>query len=189
MNRKVRAGAAALMLVTFAAGCKADSQEAKNTSQPAAQTAPATQPTTTTEATQSPSASSTVQGPPAQDLSSNKGKSGKVVTTKSGLKYEDLVVGKGPSPKPGQSVTVNYVGTLQDGTKFDSSADHGGTFTFTIGEGQVIKGWDEGVMSMKVGGKRKLTVPPDLAYGPNGMPPVIPPNATLIFTVDLISVQ
>lgn len=106
-----------------------------------------------------------------------------------GLKSEDIVVGTGPSPTSGQSVTVKYVGTLQDGTKFDASADHGdGTFTFTIGEGQVIKGWDEGVMTMKVGGKRKLTIPPDMAYGAEGRPPVIPANATLIFTIELVKV-
>lgn len=115
---------------------------------------------------------------------------GKVVTTKSGLKYEDLVVGKGPSPKKGQVVVVHYTGWLTNGTKFDSSKDHGQPFEFAIGTGGVIKGWDEGVMTMKVGGKRKLTVPPGLGYGAQGTPGgPIPPNATLLFEVELLKVK
>jgi peptidylprolyl isomerase len=112
------------------------------------------------------------------------------VTTGSGLKYTDLIVGTGPSPTTGQEVTVHYVGTLTDGTKFDSSRDHGTPFTFTIGTQQVIKGWDEGVMTMKVGGKRNLIVPPELGYGAAGTPGgPIPPNATLNFEVELLSVK
>ncbi len=110
----------------------------------------------------------------------------KVVTTKSGLKYIDLVVGKGASPKSGHEVTVHYVGTFMDGKEFDS--DKGKGFPFAIGTGGVIPGWDEGVMTMKVGGKRKLIVPPSLAYGPGGYGP-IPPNATLQFVVELVSVK
>ena len=114
----------------------------------------------------------------------------KVITTKSGLKYVDLKVGKGPSPKNGQDVTVHYVGTLMDGTKFDSSRDHGMPFTFPIGQGQVIKGWDQGVLTMKVGGKRKLIIPPSLGYGAAGTPGgPIPPNATLNFEVELLSIK
>src|SRR5258708_183713 len=90
--------------------------------------------------------------------------SGKVVTTGSGLKYEDLVVGKGASPKNGQTVSVHYTGWLTNGKKFDSSKDHGQPFEFPIGQGRVIKGWDEGVLTMKIGGKRKLTIPPSLGY-------------------------
>lgn len=111
------------------------------------------------------------------------------VTTPTGLKYVDLVVGTGASPKPGQQVTVQYVGTLTNGQKFDSSYDRNEPFTFQIGVGRVIKGWDEGVMSMKIGGKRRLIIPPDLGYGARGAGKVIPPNATLIFEVELLAVQ
>lgn len=113
----------------------------------------------------------------------------KAMTTDSGLKYEDIVAGTGESPKTGQQVTVHYTGTLEDGRKFDSSVDRGQPFTFTIGVGQVIKGWDEGVMSMKVGGKRKLVIPPNLGYGARGAGGVIPPNATLVFDVELLGIQ
>jgi len=111
------------------------------------------------------------------------------VTTPSGLKYIDLVIGTGESPKPGQIVTVHYTGTLENGTKFDSSVDRGQPLSFPIGVGRVIKGWDEGVMTMKIGGKRKLIIPPDLAYGVSGRPPVIPPSATLIFEVELLGAK
>lgn len=111
------------------------------------------------------------------------------VTTPSGLRYRDTVVGNGPSPRQGQRVSVHYTGWLTDGSKFDSSRDRGQPFTFSLGRGEVIKGWDEGVASMKIGGRRKLTIPSDLGYGPRGMPPVIPPNATLIFDVELLGVQ
>jgi peptidylprolyl isomerase len=114
---------------------------------------------------------------------------GNEVTTASGLKYIDIVEGSGESPRAGQSVTVHYTGTLEDGTKFDSSLDRGQPFTFQIGVGRVIKGWDEGVMNMKVGGKRKLIIPAHLGYGARGAGGVIPPNATLLFDVELISVK
>lgn len=110
------------------------------------------------------------------------------ITTPSGLKYTDVTPGAGANPKSGQRVTVHYTGTLSDGKKFDSSRDRGAPFTFTIGKGQVIKGWDEGVMSMQVGGRRELVIPGDLGYGPRGYPGLIPPNATLMFDVELISV-
>lgn len=113
----------------------------------------------------------------------------KIVSTASGLKYVDLLVGNGASPVKGKQVTVHYTGTLENGKKFDSSVDRKKPFNFVIGVGQVISGWDEGVMSMKVGGKRKLTIPPELGYGTRGAGGVIPPNATLLFDVELLDVQ
>ncbi len=110
-------------------------------------------------------------------------------TTPSGLRYVDLVEGTGVSPKTGQKVTVHYTGTLENGTKFDSSRDRSQPFQFVIGVGQVIKGWDEGVGTMKVGGRRKLIIPSKLGYGERGAGGVIPPNATLIFDVELLDVK
>ncbi|MCS6775705.1 MAG: FKBP-type peptidyl-prolyl cis-trans isomerase [Chloroherpetonaceae bacterium] len=110
------------------------------------------------------------------------------VRTPTGLQYEDIVIGKGDMPRKGQTVTVHYVGTFADGTKFDSSLDRGKPFRFRIGEGQVIPGWDEGVATMRVGGKRRLIVPPDLGYGPNDYGP-IPGNSTLYFEVELLGVE
>jgi len=105
------------------------------------------------------------------------------------MKVEKLVSGTGASPKKGQTVNVHYTGWLMDGTKFDSSRDRNDPFSFALGTGQVIAGWDEGVAGMKVGDKVKLTIPPEKAYGPNGYPGAIPPNATLVFEVELLSLD
>ncbi|MBE9208963.1 FKBP-type peptidyl-prolyl cis-trans isomerase [Nostoc sp. LEGE 06077] len=112
-----------------------------------------------------------------------------VVTTPSGLKYVEIKEGTGVTPKSGQTVVVHYTGTLEDGTKFDSSRDRDRPFSFTIGVGQVIKGWDEGLSTMKVGGQRELIIPAELGYGSRGAGGVIPPNATLLFDVELLEVK
>ncbi len=138
---------------------------------------------------------STPQKPPSKSPAAGSSTANKsapaapqTVTTASGLKYVDLVVGKGPIPKQGDTVVVNYTGRFTNGKIFDTSVGKK-PFEFTLGRGQVIKGWDEGVGTMHVGGKRKLTIPPDLAYGAKGYPGVIPPNSTLVFQVDLLKIK
>ena len=118
------------------------------------------------------------------------GKTVPLKSTPSGLRYYDTKVGTGPSPKPGQTASMRYTGMLLDGTVFDSTAQHGGApFEFPVGGGQVIPGWDEGVLTMKVGGRRRLVIPAGLAYGANPPTPAIPPNATLVFDVELVGVK
>ena len=111
------------------------------------------------------------------------------ITTASGLKYEDVEAGAGSAAHPGQKAKVHYTGWLTDGRKFDSSVDRNDPFEFTLGAGMVIKGWDEGVAGMKVGGKRKLVIPADLAYGSRGAGGLIPPNAELVFEVELLGLR
>jgi len=111
------------------------------------------------------------------------------IKTASGLVIEDLVVGDGATAGAGQRVSVHYTGWLENGSKFDSSKDRGEAFMFSLGRGEVIRGWDEGVNGMKVGGRRKLTIPPGLGYGARGAAGVIPPNATLLFEVELLAVR
>lgn len=142
-------------------------------------------PQTTTQAAQTPA--------PAQQPAPPKMEAPKMpentVTTPSGLQYADLVVGTGATPKQGQLAVVHYTGWLTNGTKFDSSLDRGQPFTFPLGQKRVIAGWDEGVATMQVGGKRRLTIPPNLAYGERGAGGVIPPNATLVFDVELLDIR
>jgi peptidylprolyl isomerase len=122
-------------------------------------------------------------------ISTRVAKTDNEITTASGLKYTDIVEGTGESPRVGQTIVVNYLGTLLNGKKFDSSYDRKQPYETKIGVGSVIKGWDEGIMTMKVGGKRKLIVPSALGYGPRGNPPDIPPNATLVFEVELLGLK
>ncbi|MEO1428299.1 MAG: FKBP-type peptidyl-prolyl cis-trans isomerase [Cyanobacteria bacterium J06632_19] len=148
-----------------------------------------------TEALLSNASQNTIQESPASttvaDSTTTKASDNmsETVTTPSGLKYEVIKEGTGETPQTGQTVTVHYTGTLEDGSKFDSSRDRGQPFQFKIGKGQVIKGWDEGLSIMKVGDRRKLIIPPDLGYGSRGAGGVIPPNATLIFDVELLGVS
>ena len=111
------------------------------------------------------------------------------ITTKSGLQYLDMEEGQGAVAVAGRTVTVHYTGTLRGGKKFDSSLDRDEPFTFELGAGRVIKGWDEGVAGMRIGGKRKLIIPPELGYGSRGAGGVIPPNATLVFEVELVAIR
>lgn len=163
-------GLIALLFISGLAGCGGALQNGSD--QPAAQGA-STAPT-----------ASAVNSP--DDFNAT----GTIQTTSSGLQYIDLAPGSGSGAAAGQTVTVHYTGWLTNGTKFDSSRDRGQPFAVQpLGAGRVIKGWDEGLVGMKVGGRRKLIIPPDLGYGSQGSPPVIPPNATLVFVVEVLSIQ
>jgi peptidylprolyl isomerase len=184
------------MLVCFAVLVIAQFSGSKQEAIAAVTTQPQTQIAVTTEVTESVNqtnplvADATVPETPATIAGNNMTEKNteETISTPSGLKYVDLKVGDGAEPKTGQTVVVHYTGTLEDGTKFDSSRDRSSPFQFKLGVGQVIKGWDEGVASMKVGGHRKLIIPADLGYGSRGAGGVIPPNATLIFDVELLKI-
>lgn len=154
------------LVATVAAACGGSDEEAS--------------PTSSASRTPSGSGTQATGGPPAV--------SGEPTTTASGLQYIDIKVGEGASPQTGQTVVVHYTGWLADGTKFDSSVDRGQPFSFIIGIGKVIKGWDEGVATMKVGGERRLIIPPELGYGAKAYGP-IPGNAQLIFDVELLEIK
>lgn len=162
----------ALVLSALAFGCQSRVPEPP-------QSAPAPEGSTVAAATHSAAVPVAAVAAPAAS-------SGKAVTA---LVKDDVTVGKGTAAKTGDSVRVHYTGTLLDGTKFDSSLDRSEPFEFTLGAGMVIKGWDDGIVGMKPGGKRKLTIPSDLAYGKSGRPPVIPPDSPLVFDVELLEVS
>jgi peptidylprolyl isomerase len=168
----------AIALLLLSLGCNDGEEQAEpTTEQPAAE-----------PATEQP-----VAEPPTPETVTAVGEipsvEGDTITTESGLRYIDITVGDGASPTQGQTCVMHYTGWLPDGTKFDSSRDRDTPFPFAIGAGRVIRGWDEGVATMNVGGRRLLIIPGDLAYGPSGRPPRIPPNATLVFDVELLEVQ
>jgi len=175
-------GLGALIVLT---GCAPKAEETSGTNTP-----PASSNATLNMETPSSAGTTTPETPAATTETPAEGAkgSGKEITTASGLKYVDVKVGTGASPKVGQMVTVHYTGTLTDGKKFDSSRDRSEPFEFAIGIGKVIQGWDEGVMTMKVGGRRKLIIPASLGYGEMGQDP-IPGGATLLFDVELLGIK
>ena len=167
----------AILLLAACTKPPADSTVSESTTAPAATTEAAPETTATAPAEPQGAEMDTFSMP--TDLQSSP----------SGLQYTIDRPGTGAQPQPGQTVAVHYTGWLTDGSKFDSSRDRGAPIEFPIGQGRVIKGWDEGVGAMKVGEKRTLVIPPGLGYGPNGRPPVIPPNSTLVFKVELVDVR
>lgn len=170
----------ALVVASSLAGCGGGDSTQTTTNETSTTTSTSTTPSTTASATTNTANAGTDM--PVVDPA-------KLKTTPSGLQYEDVVTGNGSSPQTGQQVQVHYTGWLTSGKKFDSSVDRGQPFEFTIGQGQVIKGWDEGVATMKTGGTRVLVIPAPLAYGERGAGADIPPNAPLIFKVQLLGVR
>jgi len=147
------------------------------------------QQTSTTENTSATTGTASTSAPSASAPATSGATEGQERTLAGGLKVTDIKVGSGPMAESGSQVAVHYTGWLTDGTKFDSSLDRGQPISFAIGSGQVIRGWDEGLKGMRVGGKRKLTIPSSMAYGAEGRPPVIPPDATLVFEVELMDAR
>jgi len=147
------------------------------------------QQTSTTESTSTTTGTAATSAPSASAPATSGATEGQERTLAGGLKVTDIKVGSGPMAESGQSVSVHYTGWLTDGTKFDSSLDRGEPIAFVLGSGRVIRGWDEGLKGMRVGGKRKLTVPSAMGYAERGYPPVIPPDATLVFEVELMDVK
>jgi peptidylprolyl isomerase len=153
-------------------------------------TAPVAQaPSTSASDLMSPGESASSESSEVAPVADSTDSNDAMITTESGLQYIDLVEGTGAIPQAGQTVVVHYVGTLENGTQFDSSRDRNRPFSFRLGAGQVIRGWDEGLSTMRVGGRRQLIIPPDLGYGARGAGGVIPPNATLIFDVELLRIS
>lgn len=169
-----RAYALVLAAAVTAAGCN----QTSTTSESGSASSMTTSATATTPAPSTPAA--TAPAPAG---------GGQVHKLASGLQYEDQVVGSGKMAEPGMNVSINYTGYLTDGSKFDSSLDRGQPLIFQVGNHQMIAGFDEGVRGMRIGGKRKITVPPDMGYGADGRPPVIPPNSTLVFDLELLDVK
>jgi peptidylprolyl isomerase len=183
--------AMALAATVIFAACGSDSKKTTPTASPKTPSTQASPPTGGVK----PGGSATASGSttPAQQSDGNAPGipplKGDIQTTVDGLRYIDEKAGDGAAPTGGQTVTVHYTGWLTNGTKFDSSRDRNQPFSFVLGKGAVIKGWDEGLLTMKIGGKRRLIIPAALAYGPAGRPPTIPQNSTLIFDVELISAK
>lgn len=168
------------LLAALALGCYQNQSTTSTSSSTTASGSAASSPATSSPPAESPPAAKEAPATAAQ---------GQEVSLPGGLKYVDLKVGDGDIAEAGMKATVHYTGWLTDGTKFDSSVDRGTPFSFTIGEGRVIRGWDEGVKGMRIGGKRHLTIPPEMGYGAGGSPPAIPPNATLVFDVELLGLS
>lgn len=181
---------AAVAAIALLIGCSKKKSEPESGAAPGTS---ATQPDSTANApATSPSANAPVAPPPTTEPPKDHTamvKPGAPVKTPDGLEYTDTKIGTGATARPGAAVRVHYTGWLTSGKKFDSSVDRHEPFTFVLGRGDVIKGWDEGVAGMKVGGKRKLRIPPALGYGAAGAGGVIPPNATLIFDIELLGLQ
>jgi peptidylprolyl isomerase len=180
----------AVAMALAVVGCKSQAPEAPKAGAEAQKPATTAQKPPEPRNAEAPATSKPAQAPAAPAAQEDPLKDAtNLTTTPSGLKYQDLKPGEGATPQAGQTVVVHYTGWLTDGKKFDSSVDRGQPFKFRLGQGMVIKGWDEGLSTMKVGGKRKLVIPPELGYGPRGAGGVIPPNATLVFDVELLGVQ